>query len=379
MAQLLENALGFFSGKSPGDRLDAGAFLFGTFNQFADLREGYLAGGASERTEFLRATCAHMVKVMDHSANLLSTLADTEVSLTIKVLAPSPSIVEASPPVVHTLMRNSLSRRDREFYDPLNDFPYHLNTAFRQIAHNSARSPIFHSDHLLRDCKRGLYDNVNDYWKGLYGKAAVVAIPAAGFSNHGLCGFLCADARTGSLKRTFRALETISSHVYHVFGLALSADEAVRGAFHFADLPEGSTGHDPAQAIMTLCSWKYERKTLIPNDAESQTRFQSLIREIESIYKADFPLNTGALFELPVTKGTQAVRFQDGGSEMAETKTKTLSEFVRPGDTPSDDIWRRLDQRKPLDTERDERILRRVASYDSYADKILAGLKKRRA
>lgn len=351
--------------------------LFEVFNRLTGLKERYLADGLSGREHFIRAIYEHLVEVLDKSSTVFSTLADTDVCLTLKMLvAPQPGFEDASP-LVHTLVRDSKSKWAREAYRPLDDFAYHKNTAFKQIAHSSARAPVFHSDQLLKDASSGKYINENNEWTRFYGKAAVVGVPAAGFEKFGLCGFLCADSRTGSLKRTLRALATVSEHLYTVFGTALYADRRLLGAGAFSDIEQGSTGYDPAQSALSLGSWVFDDNRLIPINPGHQAALEELIFELGEIYKSEIFLQPGASIGVP---GAWDLRSSPphGRSDVKEDTYVSLGHDVDPTELV-DDIWATLRKSGPPTPEQGRQALERVATYDEYGRKILTGLKKRRA
>lgn len=358
-------------------RSDETDILFEVFNRLAVLKDRYLADGLSGREGFIEAIHQHLVEVLDKSSTVFSTLADTDVCLTVKMLIAPPADSNDPAPLVHTLVRDSMSKWTREAYRPLDDFPYHMNTAFKQISHSKARAPVFHSDQLFKDVGRGKYVNVNNEWMRFYGKAAVVGIPAAGFERFGLCGFLCADARTGSLRRTLRALETVSEHLYDVFGAALYADRSLLGVGNFSDMDQSTTGYDPAHSALSLGSWIYEGGQLIRNNVEHQVALQDLIFEIGEIYRRDIFPQPGASIGAPSFRDPRPSRPHREADTMQD-KYVSLGHDVDPTE-PVDDIWAPLRTNGPPSPEMARQALERVAGYDDYGRKILAGLKKRLA
>lgn len=371
---VFEDVFAHFGRRQRGDP------LFLEFQKFDVISRRLQAEGFPTLDELLAATIDHLVEVVDASATLLSTLASTDVSITIKMLqAPQESAVHQIAHV-HTFMRNQLSRATREVYQtsraiykPVDWFPYSANTAFEEIPNKSGRLAYFLENNLQRRLAAGRYKNGNDDWKRLYNAAAVVAIPSVLQPNAGLLGYLCADARYGKLQPVLRPLEAIATHIYNVLGLLFLASEQETPRVISVD-PDGMSNIDDSNELLARASWRVVSGTLQQNDESINQRFIQLMGKLETMYEHRYPITTGAPSG-PVREGT-SLRSASGDAEMTSSEQGWLGNEITDREWRRDSILRAL-QEHPVTEEESLAALEAVAETDSYAAQMLQRFRSR--
>jgi hypothetical protein len=207
----------------------------------------------------------HLCEVANTTSVLLSPIVGAEFcAITIKVLWRT-----GDATVVHTLLRDAKSYRDRVSYEPRDDFDYAENTAFAALVSSTDPGEIYLSNNLRADAAAGKYKNSNNRWRDYYNCTAVVRINNTS-TEHNVVGFLCADSwrwkSDPSRERLQDVLVKMSQHVYNTLELIVPEDSSGRKSVGFA-VGAGQ---------------------LTPVDEEFQARFQAILEAFRLEFDLDY-------------------------------------------------------------------------------------------
>lgn len=168
--------------------------------------------------------------VLDSTQSIFERLTGDKCAVCIKIPDPDNS------KRVRTLLRDSLSRLDRNYIDRDQNLAYYdltSNTAFRDIVDPRKDDNSFIHNNLRMLAGDGNYQNANPNWAKHYNATAVVPIhPGNHDIRDSLVGFICVDNQRGGFERD--VCEPILKIVSNMVCLYLVAFEPV-----FEDSEEG--------------------------------------------------------------------------------------------------------------------------------------------
>jgi hypothetical protein len=207
----------------------------------------------------------HLCEVANTTSTLISPLVQADYcTVTIKLLW-----WRRNTTVVHTLLRDARSYRQRGSYQPADYFVPRDNTAFDELVQADDPDKLYLANNLRFDAAAGNYLNANLRWREFYNSTAVMRINRPD-DKKVIIGFLCADAWAWNAKAepkpVAEVLLKIAQHVYNTLELIIPENAAGKKQFGF------------------------ERKNgvLAPIDDAFQTEFQATLEAFRKSFDNDF-------------------------------------------------------------------------------------------
>lgn len=340
--------------------------IFGRIqSDFAELQTQLRSIEFATDDAYFAALYAHLLRVVDATATLLTTSVRSEAAIAIKLLWAD----QQGFPRVRTFVRDKNSQGERAEATAPNLFPVSDNTAFDSIAYQKTGGRYFGSDNLSALEASGGYRNSRESWPHYYNTTAVMGVPFE--PERALVAFLCADTRYGAITapRATRTLEIVSSYVYSIFGLSFEAQCRFLRKHTSEELRS-------IDASTLEIGWTIGDGHLVRRNPTAQSIFQRAVEHLEESYFTRHPNDAPVGTSPRIKRGGAGARRPENGGEIMNEADRDPSDLLADSDLDP----KRVEAIEQILNEPDQQfftVLAKVASGNPHAEAMVDAAKKK--